>query len=220
MNGIIYIIINRENDKKYVGQTQTHLRKRYPANWWKYCHNDYLKNSVNKYGIEAFDFMILEAGLTTLKKLNERESFYADLNNSYVPKGYNIRKCGDSQTPSAETKLKISNSKSKTYKIKKVTGEIIKIENLDLFCKQHNLNKSAMLNLLCGQSNYSQGFVREETDPNTVKMGRVYSFISPKNEIVNGCISQISKSQNVKIHGLHKLVKGLCKTYYGWRLKS
>jgi hypothetical protein len=50
---IIYRIFNKINGKSYIGQSVVSFNKRYKGgDWLKYTHNQILKNSVNKYGLE------------------------------------------------------------------------------------------------------------------------------------------------------------------------
>ena len=55
--GIIYMIRNKINNKIYFGQTvQLHgFQDRYKHGDITFTHNDHLKNSVIKYGIENFE---------------------------------------------------------------------------------------------------------------------------------------------------------------------
>ena len=46
---IIYRIFNKINGKSYIGQSVNSFDKRYKGNkWWKYTHNEILKNSIMK----------------------------------------------------------------------------------------------------------------------------------------------------------------------------
>ena len=137
MNGIIYCIKNKINGKCYIGQTTIGLKQRYQLNWWKKSHNPYIKHSVEKYKPENFEFQILESNITSIEKLNELESHYAITLNTYIPNGYNMRKCGDNRLWAKESKDKLSDSLSHETKVKEVlTGKIIIIKNFRKFCKE------------------------------------------------------------------------------------
>lgn len=222
MYGIIYCITNKKKNKKYVGQTTVGLKKRYPIGWWrrKSCHNNYLKYSIEKYGIENFEWEVLEYGITSIEELNRLEKFHAEKLNTYIPNGYNIRPCGSNCIMAEETKRKISVSNSKSYSLKDISGTIHNIDNLSDFCKERGLHRQAILNLLCGWSNYSQGFIRVEDSPEAIPMAKTYSFISPSDEVIKGNIIQISKRFGLKIWTLHHLIRGQVKVSKGWKLLS
>ncbi|WP_422124437.1 NUMOD3 domain-containing DNA-binding protein [Planococcus sp. X10-3] len=89
----IYLILNTYTGKYYVGQT-VNLEKR------KKCHfcalksnrheNDHLQKSFNKYGIDVFDFSILEQDENfSQEELNVLEEFYVKKFNSFY-NGYNL----------------------------------------------------------------------------------------------------------------------------------
>lgn len=218
INGIIYIIVNKVNKKKYVGQTTIGLKRRYQMNWWKHSHNNYLRHSIEKYGIDNFEFEILESNIDSIELLNKLESKYAQELNTYIPNGYNITRCGNNKLMNEETKQKLSLIKSKTHVVKDLNGNLLTITNLSQFCKDKQLNRSALLNLIYGISNYSQGFVRPETDINTVKMSKVYTFISPWDEIITGNITGICKKYSLKKHTLYHLKNKQVKVSKGWRI--
>lgn len=221
MNGLIYVIVNKINQKRYVGQTRFTLKYRYPTRWWLRCHNIYLKRSIAKYGIDNFEFEILESNIITIEELNRLEIYHAKRLNTYIPNGYNIRLCGDSRSGLApETREKLSVLHRKTHTLKRITGEVVKIDNLKKFCRDESLNYQAILNLLCGISNYSQDFVRPETDPNTTIRGKVYEFINPNGDIVRGSVLGVSKKYEIKRHTLYHLISGQCKISKGWTINQ
>lgn len=106
----IYLIFNRVNKKKYVGQS-----KDIEDRWIKHkCalnnnkrENEHLQNAWNKYGESAFKFTKIEE--CPEEKLNEREQFWMDkLEVCNREKGYNIRPRADHSKHSEETLKKMS----------------------------------------------------------------------------------------------------------------
>ncbi len=107
----IYILINKKNNKIYIGQTsdirrrqKDHIKSLSTGNH----RNRYLQRAWDKYGKETFEFKVLE--YCSVETLDEREQHYLDI---YIPRGicYNIstdakvNKRGVS--PSLETREKL-----------------------------------------------------------------------------------------------------------------
>ena len=108
----IYCIENTINGHKYFGQS-VNLKDRLYGHKTKLKHNKHknrhLQFAVNKYGIENFNFYIVEE--CDISCLDERERYYISLYNTDNCKfGYNIEPGGSHslKTLSDETKLKIS----------------------------------------------------------------------------------------------------------------
>lgn len=110
MNSIsgIYEIVNNENGKIYIGSAEN-LDKRKRNHFSQLSrgvhHSVYLQNAYNKYGVDRFEFCIVE--YCPVDKLLEREQYYID---TLLPE-YNIsRKAGSPLgiKRSDETKRKLS----------------------------------------------------------------------------------------------------------------
>ena len=115
MNSGIYKIVNKVDNKVYIGQS-IDLKKRQKShfnNLIKGTHqNIYLQNAFNKYGIDNFYFEIIEK--CDKDELNNKEIYYINYYDSLSRnKGYNIQDGGNSSSPSLETKIKLMKSKSK-----------------------------------------------------------------------------------------------------------
>jgi len=109
--GIIYLITNTVNDKKYVGQTRQQLNKRWLAHITESrIHSDRpLYKAINKYGLEKFKIRILEE--CNVDILNEREIWWIDFLDSYRG-GYNATTGGEYFEHTEDTKQKISETMS------------------------------------------------------------------------------------------------------------
>lgn len=92
----IYKIENMVNHKIYIGQS-TDIHRRWinhKSAFNQHKIDNYLYNAMYKYGIENFDFSIVE--ICTRDKLNEREKYWIAYYDSYNPKfGYNLTSGGD-----------------------------------------------------------------------------------------------------------------------------
>ena len=107
--GVIYKITNKVNGKVYIGQTIEGFKKRYKNNLKKYTHNNHLRNSIQKYGIDNFDICEVFDIAFTLDELNIKEKVWIDIYNSINSNyGYNKHTGGDNYKTTEETKKKIS----------------------------------------------------------------------------------------------------------------
>ena len=113
----VYVHINKINGKKYYGITKQEVKNRW-ANGKGYSKNEHFTNSINKYGWDNFEHIIVAKGLTEdeakwleIELIREHDTTNRD-------KGYNITKGGEGTNGykhSEETKKKISEAgKGKT----------------------------------------------------------------------------------------------------------
>lgn len=107
--GIIYLIKNKVNKKVYVGQTVRSFSERI-QNYKNGQGNDYINNSINKYGWDNFEFSIID-NAETIQELNEKEIKYIKQYNSNNKEfGYNIEIGGRNSIPDITTLEKMSRS--------------------------------------------------------------------------------------------------------------
>lgn len=94
LSGFIYLIIDKTNGKKYIGQTKTTLERRLDAHF----RSSEMAKNPNKNGIlyaisckkrENFVCSIIEE-VENINDLNEREIFHIESLNTKIPNGYNI----------------------------------------------------------------------------------------------------------------------------------
>lgn len=83
---IIYKIVNKINDKIYVGQTTKDIFKRLHAHSMS---DMVIGKAIRKYGIQSFDIFVIDAA-EDKKTLNEKEKYWIKKLNSLSPNGYNI----------------------------------------------------------------------------------------------------------------------------------
>lgn len=115
----IYMIRNKVNDKKYIGQSHNISWR-----WYQHktslnhnrCENRHLQYSWNKYGKDSFEFSIIE--LCPVEMLDEKETYWIDYYDS-TQTGYNIRLGGNSSRGwkmTEEARKNISNAlKGRTF---------------------------------------------------------------------------------------------------------
>jgi len=88
----IYKITNNINGKYYIGKSKD-IEKRWNEYKWK-VHNIHLKNAIEKYGFENFNFEIIE--ICSTEDLNVKEKYYIDIFKARDHQiGYNIAVGGD-----------------------------------------------------------------------------------------------------------------------------
>lgn len=112
----IYVIINKINNKLYVGQTNNIKRRwrnhKYESNRLlrgiplkrKFCAINY---AMAKYGVDNFEIEVISS-TQTLDDANNEEIFFIEYLNSRVPFGYNVAGGGKNSLVSTETREKIS----------------------------------------------------------------------------------------------------------------
>lgn len=96
----IYMITNRINNKKYVGQTIQPIGRR----WARHLSSgNALFGAVKKYGKENFSIEVIDTA-SSIEELNQKEIDWIKKLNTLSPNGYNLKSgghCGG--TPCAET---------------------------------------------------------------------------------------------------------------------
>lgn len=134
----IYCIFNQINGKKYIGSSidiynrfheHLHLLKRNSS------HNNHLQNAWNKYGEDAFDISVLEFCNPEIRF--SREQYYIKM----IQPEYNLTEsviANYGHSCSEETKLKISETLKKRYKL----GELhaYKQDHAQRSCKIYDIH--------------------------------------------------------------------------------
>lgn len=127
--GVIYKITNKINGKVYIGKTENKLgfNGRYGNDLYKYTHNEHIRNSIKKYGIENFEIIPEFDTAFSREELYKKEEEYILFYKSYIPKyGFNKTMGGYHNYPTQETVDKRSGANA--YNAKKVmnidTGKI------------------------------------------------------------------------------------------------
>lgn len=100
MRSGVYFILNKISLKLYIGSATYFTRRRseHFTRLSKNCHhNEHLQRAYNKYGIDAFDFIIIE--LVALNNLLERETYYISRHRATEEEfGYNKCEVGSGMT--------------------------------------------------------------------------------------------------------------------------
>ena len=110
--GVIYLVINKINNKIYVGQTVGSFQDRYNGDIAKNTHNEHLRRAINKYGIDNF-YIVEEYKVAYSKEeLDYLEDWYITIYDTMNPSmGYNKKGGGSNGRHSEETRKKMSELK-------------------------------------------------------------------------------------------------------------
>jgi group I intron endonuclease len=107
--GYIYLIKNKIDEKKYVGQTvENNINNRWKSHFKKGSNCRYLKHALQKYGKHNFTFQII--CICFDNDCDKYENEYMKKFNTIVPNGYNLREAGNHGHHNEETKQKIKDS--------------------------------------------------------------------------------------------------------------
>ena len=132
--GYVYLVKNLVNGKMYFGITENDFDSRYSGNIAKNTHNDHLKSSIKKYGIENFEIDKEFDVAYTEDDLWDLEDMYICLYNTLDKKyGYNKRRSGRKHRghgkPNEETKQRMSEAqkgKPKSEEAKRKMSDSLK----------------------------------------------------------------------------------------------
>lgn len=115
----IYMIYNKENDKKYIGSSinmYERLHKHFSLLRNNKHENQYLQNAFNKSGVENFDVKILK--FCNEEELLGFESIFCEI----ICPEYNLTKDIIRNAPSPETILKIKETLKEGYRSKRIVS--------------------------------------------------------------------------------------------------
>ena len=125
--GIIYSIICKVNQKRYIGQTTKNLSVRWKQHIAESKNNTNrpLYNSINKYGVGMFVVRELEADVP-YEKLSERESYWIEQFDTFN-NGFNLTTGGEqNKNLSPEVREKISSTMLGVSKTEEHTSKMRK----------------------------------------------------------------------------------------------
>lgn len=154
MEKYIYKITNKINGKSYIGQTTDYQRRfrEHRNKGYGEEPNKPLYNAFDKYGIDNFDFEVIE-DLT--ENYNEREKYWIQYYNTLLPNGYNIEPGGE------EPPLNIGENSPYAEHTKQQIEEIKDLlKNTDIsfeeLAKKYNYSVSSILKINNGKIWFNQ----------------------------------------------------------------
>lgn len=142
MYGVIYLITNLLDGKKYVGQTTRTSEQRFKEH--ANCKTSLIGKAIRKYGVKNFSVKVLEE-CNTSEQLNEREKFWITQFDCKVPNGYNQTDGGHNgqvHTPEARAKISEANIRRKRKKLSDETRKKIQLATKKYWAKVHRHEKT------------------------------------------------------------------------------
>lgn len=177
----IYMVINSENNKKYIGQAKNiyeRFRKGHLSDYKnpnRDCYNTKFYKAIRKYGLDKFQVIIIE--LCSEELLDEKEKYYIKKFDTYV-NGYNSTEGGqgwsenihskETELKRQETRIKNKSLMSENHPRAKMTNQevwdvrqrYIDGESIDNIFKDFNdryTNKDVFKRIILGKTYVSVG---------------------------------------------------------------
>lgn len=211
MKGYIYKIVNKLNNKCYIGQT-LNLEKRFRQHQHS-KDNFYVHCSIRKYGVDNFDFIKLEEiefnSIEELKSiLNQKEIEYIKLYKSAEKEfGYNLTLGGDGMVASELTREKLRKNHSGCWKNRHHTEEAKrKIGEYQRSRDRSNLNykHSDETKRKISKAN------KDRLPHNAVKIKCI------ENNTIYNSIKKASKDLKLNADMISECIKGIRESYKGY----
>jgi group I intron endonuclease len=193
---IIYKLTNKVNNKVYIGQTRSSIKKRFS----QHCetrNKTAIGLAIKKYGVDNFEYAILYENIETLEELNKKEIECISLYNSICPNGYNIEYGGKVIFANAESKSKIS----KALKGRKITWSKKISESVKKLWENEEYRNSQIKQRHEKRGKYRKGIIKEKLKKkiNKEELKKDYeSFISLK---------EISDKHKISTEYLYRFIK-------------
>lgn len=119
---IIYKIVNKKNNKCYIGQTVNDLKSRINVHFSG--SGTVMQKAVKKYGKEYFDYYIIDTA-SSIEELNSKEIFWIKFYKSLTTQnGYNVQSGGNNKKLTENRKLFISEQTKKAMKRPEVKNKL------------------------------------------------------------------------------------------------
>lgn len=211
--------------------------------------NDPLQHSWNKYGQENFVWWCLEVCPPDREICLAAEQKFFDYYRPFVDEfgGFNVAKFADAPAQgrplSEEAKAKrretiktsekykrLVDSKKKTYFLKNINEELIEIFGLREFCKNNNIHRKLLSDVIEGERICYNGWhlpetvisreeLEKEMNNKHVYLKKEYSIRNPEGEIIQFFgLTDFCKKHGFNRTSLNKLFSGKIKRYHGWSL--
>lgn len=211
----IYLIQNSINNKKYVGQTNQILSKRFSRHCWKseLRKNMIITQAIHKYGKNKFTISKIDEAYS-LEEANRKEVYWCEQYSCISPNGYNLKAGGRMfVNTSKETRMKISKANT-GRKASEITKERLRISHLGQKSSPESIAKrSAFFKGKKPHKNVQLGA--------SIKNAKDYVLISPTGEVTKVTnMRRFAKENNHQHTNLSSLVNKRIPSYKGWTLQK
>jgi group I intron endonuclease len=199
---IIYKLINKVNNKIYIGQTRSSIKKRFS----QHCetrNKTAIGLAIKKYGVDNFEYAVLYENIETLEELNKKEIECIKLYNSISPNGYNIESGGKVIFANAESREKIS----KALKGREITWANKISEGVKKLWENEEYRNRQTKQRHEKRGKYRKGIIKEKKrkiiDLEKLKQD-YYSFVPMSDMLKNHSISCCTLYRILKRNGIEK----------------
>lgn len=179
--GHIYLIINKFNNKKYVGQSIGRVKSRLNEHIRNINEKYPLYKAFRKYGLNGFEFSIIDFA-NNIDELNEKEINYINMYKSNQKKlGYNLESGGRNGKPCQETLIKMSNAHSGIKQSQEwINNRITKANTVDAKKYGRKKTEEEKQYLSKNSSKYWQGKSRDEETKKKISQTKKANGLSSK----------------------------------------
>lgn len=218
--------------------------------------NPYLQNAWNKYGASAFEFAILEAH-DTLEAMNDAERHIIEYFRYIGVRMYNSKQGGDNGRHSEESKQKRRGRKmpeearakmrgrkhtdearrkmseantrhsGKVFKVCSPEGVSFESNNLNEFCRDHDLNIASLWHVLYTDRTHHKGWTKWQDDANARQQAieaaerqrapKLYQVVSPDGKIfTTNDMRALCREYDLNPSHMCNVAQGKKNTHKGW----
>lgn len=217
----IYALKHIASGTIYIGSTYADggirariRRHRRDLRFGRHC-NPKLQCYFNKYGIDAFDVLVVE--LTTRESTREREQHYFDLFKPWVDGFNSARGVVTYEEPSDETRKAIAKAACKPYEVS-YGGEIFSGENLTAFCRDKGLHQGAMTQVLLGKKPQYKGWTLPGGELPSREV--IYHPTGEKFQIAYFGGNGFARSRDLSACLFNGVLSGARRIHKGWALAA
>jgi nitrogen regulatory protein PII-like uncharacterized protein len=198
--GYIYKIINKIDNKSYIGQTLNSLEERWSHHKGNSSNCRYLKRAFQKYGVENFEMKLI--CICFDEDLNKFETQYINYYNTLVPNGYNLRQGGNNAKQHQETKQKIGETLREGYNSGRLVQKYKGKPNFNFRGHKHtDETKKKISEKMKGKQNSNQigKIITEECRQKISEKAKSRTRNENTNKKISEALKKTNKETDVKI---------------------